>query len=357
MRRVATPAALLGAVLAATIAAPRGARAADRVRVVLLDAPEVTPAAEAVRERLRAQLEPVAVDVDLLALEAPPADAAELARLAGEAGRARPGTLALITWSCPPGGGCELTAVEPARGGRTAIPIERPGQSDEERAFAVTATARELLVGTLLIELERVAAEGADPSEPPPVEARSPSAVQDGAPQRPARPWLFVEGGYHGEYPHPGGGPVHGPFVGLAIAPRPYVAPALTVGWLGVRSESVPAGEAATHRLPVSLAVRLTFDLGAASFCLAPVGRVDTVFARADERGPGDESGDTFVEIHLGGVTSWHLPFPGNVEAVVGAGVLATVLGEGVDVGATRALDASSVRIVWSAGIAWSPLD
>ncbi|MFO8073561.1 MAG: hypothetical protein R6V85_16990 [Polyangia bacterium] len=331
------------------------------VRVGLIDAEGMRPGAAAVLEDLSLQLAPLGVEVSLVEMERAPRDAGEWANAAEKFGREQPGSLALIGWSCPPeveddGEPCRLIAVETRRHGVMAIPLEAVSDGGDEAVRAVAATAREVVLGGVVSELERLAIEGERPSEAPDYARADGSSPRNRGRGGERNEWLWLEGGYHGEYPHPGDAAIHGPWLGLSAAPRPYVVPALSVGWLGVREADGAAGRAISHRLPIALAVRLSFPVGPARFALAPAGRLDVVFAEENPAGSGGEKHEVDVAMHAGGITSWHLPFPGGVQAVIGTGVMATVLDRDRGPGRSAEIGASAVRIYWFAGLAWSPL-
>lgn len=349
---------------AAILARGAGARAADdTARVVLLSVPDVAPGAEAVRPTLALHLERVEVAVEVAQRPAAPTTDAEWSALAGELAAQAPGTLALFGWSCG-GSSCDLVVAEPRGGAVAHVPVRPAGPEagDEGRlAFALAATAREAVWGGLLLEMGRLPDEGARPTEPPPSGQRLPAphggGVDAGGLARARRPWLWLEGGYHGEYSHPRGGTLHGPFVALALSPGRNVVPVVRAGWLGIAVDEGPGGVARSHAFPVELELRVAFPIGPAMFSIAPVGRVDLVAATADPEGEGGPSTSLEVDLHVGGATTWHLPLPGGrVEALVGMGALATIIGNAVEAADGVGVPASKLRVVWSAGVSWSPL-
>jgi len=354
-------AAIFAAVLSLALAAGRRSGADDdAARVVLLDVVDQVPSADAVREILAAQLASVGVGVDVVSADELPETSGEWAAQASSAGK-RPGTLALLGWACEEGD-CELTVAETRSGAVAEIPVEpaegveEPG-GDRALAFAIAATSREAVVGSLLPELGRLASEGRKPSPPPPTGDRVPQAYypRSGPGARGVRPWLWIEGGYFGEHPYPQGRPLHGPWLGLALEARRYVVPALSFGWLGVQRASNEAGEVSSYRLPVAFELRIALPVGPATFSIAPVGRLDTVFATADPVGPRGQSSQVELELHVGGRTSWNLPLPGGIEIVLGAGILGTLLGHDYSVDGRRAIVASTLRFGWWIGVAWGP--
>jgi hypothetical protein len=80
------------------------------------------------------------------------------------------------------------------------------------------------------------------------------------------------------------------------------------------------------------------------------------VFARAEPIGPGGDERDVAPELHVGGAVGWRLPLPGGLAALLGLGALGTVMGQPYEVGSAVALEASRLRVVWTAGVAWSPV-
>jgi len=355
MNRVVFTAALL----LVLVAAPRPAAAdEDAPRVVLLSLPEQQPPAEMVRSRLSQQLESVGVRVDVEPAEIPPGSSEAWAAEAKKAAK-RPGTLALIGWACD-GQDCLLTVADARSGAIVEVPV-RPGgdrAAMEEIAFAVASTAREAIVGSLLPELSRLRAEGEAPSPPPPTGDRVPQAYhpESGPDARGVRPWLWLEGGYHGEHPYPQGRPLHGPWIGLAMEARRSIVPAVSTGWLGLQRVVSEAGVVRSHRVPVNIELRIAIPVGPSTFSVSPAGRFDVVFASAEPAGPHGDSSSVEFELHVGGRTSWNLPLPGGIEAVLGAGILGTLLGHDYSVADRRAIAESTLRFGWWVGVAWSPI-
>ena len=135
------------------------------------------------------------------------------------------------------------------------------------------------------------------------------------------------------------------------------MVPVLRVGWLGMDTADVETGSISAYRFALELELRIAFPVGPALFSIAPVGRVDLAVASANPSGPRGETTSVGAELYVGGMTTWHLPLPGGeVEALVGVGVLATILGRAFDVDGVEAIPETQLRVVWSAGIAWSPL-
>lgn len=355
MSRAACSAALFLAIAAsATVAA------ADEevgVRVVLLEEPEQRPPAEEVRSILAEQLDPLDVSVELKQVEQRPASGDELEELALEAGSERPGTLALIAWSCG-GDGCTLRVVDARSGARSAIPVEPGKASGDDLSFALASTAREAIIGSLVPELGRLAAEGERPTPPPPTGERMPQpyAPDDGSGVPGPRPWLWLEGGYHGEHPYPQPRPLHGAWIGLAMAVSRTVIPVVGVGWFGVQEGVDELGVVRYHGIPIELGLRIAFAVGPATFALAPVGRLDVLFVTVDPAGPRGSETQVELELHLGAKTTWNLPLPGGIEALLGAGILGTARGRDYEVQGTVAIPASTLRFGWWVGVAWSPL-
>jgi hypothetical protein len=341
------------------VAGPAAAAEEVTVRVVLLAWPEQQPAAAAVQTELTEQLSSVGVRVDVHEVEQAPADAGAWAGHADDAAEDQPGTLALIGWTCA-GGQCSLVVIESRGLARAEIPLSPIDDSEHagDLGFAVAAASREVVVGSLLPELGRLVTEGENPSLPPPTADRVPQAyAPESAPDAAGpRPTVWIEGGYHGEHPYPQGRPLHGAWVGLVFAPRRTVLPFLTVGWLGMQEGSNERGVVRSHRLPIDLGLRIAFPVGPATFALAPVARLDVVFVKADPTGPRGAGTKAEIELHVGGQTTWHLPLPGGIEAVLGAGILGTLLGRDYEVDEMVAIPKSALRFGWWIGIAWAPL-
>jgi hypothetical protein len=346
--------------------ATHAARADDTARIVLLSVPGNFPNAESVRTTLAEDLARVEVAVDIIQRVSLPASDSEWTTLAREQATERPGTLALFGWRCVPPDPCELFVSE-VRGGAVALipvkPIADAPSTDEQSvlAFALAATAREAVWGGLLLEMNRLVDEGARPETSPPSGQRLPEPhqgpVETGGLARAHRPWLWFEGGYHGEYPHPQGRSEHGPFFGLAFSPGKNIVPVLRVGWLGITEGDGTNGAIEAYSFPFELELRVAFPIGPAMFSLAPIVRLDLIVATANPEGPRKESSSVDTDLHVGGMTTWHTPLPGGrLEALVGVGVLATIIGNDLDIDGETMIPASKLRIVWSAGVAWSPL-
>jgi hypothetical protein len=353
------PATIIVVLLAGAVAIAPAARAdEDAPRVVLLAYPGQQPTAEVVRQSLAEQLISVGVQVDLLSADAAPESTGDWDGAANEAAK-QPGTLALIGWVCE-ASSCLLTVVDTRNGALAEVPVDPGEERAEEDGLesAIAATSREAIIGSLLPELGRLTAEGADPSPPPPTGDRVPQAYspEAGPDSRGLRPWLWIEGGYFGEHPYPQGRPLHGPWIGLAIEARRYVVPALSVGWLGLQRVSNEAGEVRSHRVPIAVDFRIAVPVGPTTFSIAPVGRLDVVFVRSDPSGPRGASSQVEVELHVGGKTSWNLPLPRGVEVILGAGILGTLLGHDYSVDGRRAIAESTLRFGWWVGVAWSPI-
>jgi hypothetical protein len=350
------------AVSALLTALPAAAAAQGAARVLLVDLPGSPVPAGEVAGELRERLAAAQVEVDVHGVAEGPETPVAWVALARRLARERPGTLALVGWRCGvQGEPCTVVICEPDGGGIAEFPVVHAGPAEGWPGVLASALG-EAVLGDLLPELHRLPESAALPA-PDREDGNEDENEDDGDGPVPGAPVagadrlrLWIEGGYAGEYAHPGGRPIHGPFLGLSLAPGRTVVPALAVGWLGMQRGEGAAGEVTTHRMPVSLAIRLRFEVGAAAFAVAPVGRFDTVFSRREPAGPGQASSSTDLEIHVGGVTTWHLPFPGGIEAVVGAGVLATVLGDDREIDGERLLPRSDVRLLWVAALAWNPL-
>jgi len=353
-------------VLLAHVVSADPASAEAGARVVLVAIPDAEPGPDAVREILQDHLNRLEVRVDVAERAQLPADAAAWVDLSDELASREPGTLAVFGWSCGREEGCDLHIVEPASRACSVVPVlPRPvdGAQDGsvDLAFAIAATAREAVWGGLLLEMRRLASEGARPTMPPEDSIGAPPqyepAIDPAAGDARETRLLWLEGGYHGNYAHPQGNPVHGPWLGIAVAPARYLVAALSAGWLGIAKGENDRGVVRTNRIPVELQLRLVIPMGLSVLSFAAAGRLDVVFATTDPTGPRGESSRTDLELNAGGVGLWRFPLPGDkVEAVMGAGVLVALLSRAYDIDGVRAVPASSFRLLWSLGIAWSPL-
>jgi hypothetical protein len=363
-RSFARAAALALAALGAALTGAGAARADATARIVLVATADAAPGAAAVRAILADEVARIEVAVDVAERGSLPSDAAEWEALAREQAAEAPGTLAIFGWRCASDRACELFVAEARGGGVARIRVE-PAKAKTgagaEPAFAIAATVREAIWGGLLPELSRLAAEGGNPRPAPPSEERLPQPyegpIDAGGLARTQRPWFWLEGGYRGDYAHPGGDVLHGVGVAFALSPGKNVVPVVRVGWLGVDRAETAAGAASSHRFPIELEIRVAFPIGPAMFSLGPVGRVDLIAATADPAGAPGEDRSFEVDLDVGGVTTWHLPLPGGkVDALVAVGALATIVGSDVRIGDTAMLRPATVRIAWAAGVSWSPL-
>lgn len=338
----------LGAVVAGS---PAPAHAQRTARVVVVDE-RVPPAAEEVAGRLRELLAPAPIAVDVHGSAARIGDDDEWVALARRLAGERPGTLAVAGWR-EEEAAWALLVVEPMGGGLARIPASgrEPGP---ELIEALASTLAEAILGGLIPELHRLSGERAGGDHRHAAGAdEEPEETAELEEDRAAMP-LWIEGGYLGEYAHPGYRPIHGPFIGVSVPVLPGVAPTLGLGWLGIQRREGAAGGMVAHRLPVLLALRLLFRAGSAAFSIAPAGRLDTLLVRSDPA-TGDADVSAHLELHVGGIASWHLKLPGGFEALVGAGALATVLGDDREIDGERLLAGSAVRLVWLAGLGWNP--
>lgn len=342
-------------------AVPFAARAADRARAVVAAQPGASPKANDVAAALEDQLgeSDIPLDVALRELPAAPANRGEWIRLAKGVHAEAAGTVALLGYACEDTR-CRVTVVEPRRGSFVELPVDAEPQS---ATAAIASVMREALIGTLLPEIDRLVAEGERPTPPPTVAGtwlKPPLEEERKRPEAPPRPWLWLEGGYHGDYGHPDGKPIHGPWLGLVFEPRKMVGAALCVGWLGIEEDRIDPGTATVHRFTTALALRVIFSLGPAHVAVAPVGRLDVTFVDLEPVGRAGSSWSD-LELQAGGLTTWHLPLTPRIEAVVGAGVVASILAKEIGIYGAYGqqevvVQASVLRLWWLAGIAWSPL-
>lgn len=342
----------------------RGAYCAEEARIVLIVIPTEEPAPDRVQEILQEHLKEVQVRVDVTEREALPDTPGDWIEAGANQAEKEPGTLAIFGWRCKEKAGCTLYMVDTGSGSFAAIPVQPDHVEDNDSdriALALAATARESIWGAMFLVMRRLTEEGKNPKVPTPRQLREPGPYigegDSAGKVKEKRPWMWLEWGYHGEYPHPTGQSLHGPWIGAALSPGKNLVPFLQVGWLGLQSGQNEQGLVRTHRFPVSLALRIYIPIGPAMLSIAPVGRVDFVVVKSDPVGPRGESTGMEIEVHAGAATTWHLPLPsGKVEAVIGMGALATVLGHDYEVDGHSAVVASGVRFIWMVGMAWSPL-
>ncbi|MDJ0765184.1 MAG: hypothetical protein QNJ97_19545 [Myxococcota bacterium] len=355
----------IGSVVGAAVAmwVLMGSASASEPRIAVVATPTQAPQAREVKAVLAEHLFETGIVVTEVALDVLPQETHQWVALANKVASEEAGTIALVGYACGEKK-CRLIAVDPKSDTVVHLPVAVPDHGDFDAAFAIAATAREVLLGPLMPELDRLAHHGANPSPPPP----SPDSIWTKPPLEAARttpsetfhPWLWVTGGYQGDHAHPDGQPNHGPFLGVMFEPKKSLGIDLSVGWLGFREANVSTGTVHLNRITAALALRVLFSLGPARVALAPIGRLDVVFAHIDPTAASTRV-DVDLEVQAGGITTWHLPISHGLEAVVGAGVVASLVSRGyaIDTAETEketAIPAPIMRLLWVAGIAWSPL-
>lgn len=350
---------MLIALLISVSAGPVTAKALPRI--VLFHTSKTHPPVEEVQQAVVEHFNELdmVVEVATLELEEFPRTRREWFLNADKASE-KPGTLAVFGYLCERRS-CRLYVVVSHKRSLVELPI-RPRQKTDQ-ALAVASTIREALLGPLLPEVDRLVKEGRKPKKPVSPEkawTRPPYEKERRTPAVKRRPWVWLEGGYHGDHPHPQGHPIHGPWLGVEMEPTPIAGISVSLGWLGIRRAEAGGGKVRIHRLTPTLAVRLIIPVGPAHLSLAPVARFDAAFIQYEPVDPSDRS-ETRFELQIGGMAAWHLPLIPRLSAIVGAGVLVSVNAEHVEVtGAAGqpeiAMPASVVRMIWTAGIAWSPI-
>ena len=320
--------------------------------------------AEIVERDLESQLKSTDLQVDVEMRRVMPAPTSKKAwiRLAQSEHWSR-STIAVFGLSCEDSA-CTLMIISPASGALVMLPIPPSTAKGPVREEAAVSTIREAILGPLIPELNRLSLEAAHPGPPPKstdsVLLQSPFESERAATSV-RRPWLFLSLGYHGDHPHPGGHPIHGPFVGADFELTRLLGLGIQVGWLGIREEAVQEATATIQRVDTTLALRLFFSLGPARISLSALGRLDAAFVKKNHVGIPDER-ETLIEFQTGGLTMWHLPLPWkNTDAWVGAGVVVSVVTDEVELvinGVDRetAMPSTTVRMIWCAGVAFSPI-
>ncbi len=355
---------LCTALLLLSLAFGTSLEAQDVARVVLIVVPGGSPDTEQVRTVLQEHLDRVEVRVDVAEREMLPQDESAWRKAGGDQAAKEPGTLAVFGWSCKDDS-CLLFTVDARSGAFASIPVQLATKKDEQSEatieFALAATAREVVWGGLLLEVRRLAEEGKHPTSPPPDRMLTPHSFEEPSEsetvKRRTREWLWFEGGYHDNYAYPQGDPIHGFFLGAALAPAKYMAISLFGGWMGMGRGENPLGEVTTHRVPLELQLRLAIPVGLTMFSVAAAGRLDFVMSRSDPAGPRAESSSTDVELYAGGVATWHFPLPGDkLDAMMGAGIMGALLAHEYRVDGFEAISEPSFRMTWMLGLAWSPL-
>jgi hypothetical protein len=338
----------------------------DLPRIVVFSIPEAKPAANKIVEIIDRHL--VDLEIDLIIesrnLGLLPTNTSQWLEQAKKAAADTPGTVATFGYKCDQSN-CIVYCIEPRSAALLEFSVEVPDHADLDAAFALAAAMRETLLGPVFPELKRLVREGKNPGPPPPapesVWLKPPLEKERKRTPELKRSWLWLEGGYQGDHPHPDGHPIHGAWFGLNMEPRKMIGAVISVGWMGIREGEISPGTAKVHRITSSLALRIIFPVGPAHISIAPLGRLDVTFV---ELIPNNRSGTSWADLELqaGGLTTWHLPLNPRLEAIVGAGVLASILSNEISIYNAAddkevAIPATSLRVVWMVGIAWSPLD
>ena len=330
-----------------------------RVRILHLEGDG--PTAASLLPLLQAQLETAGMEIDTDGIEVadlPITDAAWFELAGKTAQNAR--TIAVVAYSCGVDI-CTVTTVQVRSRARFSLEFSVPSDPDKVLLSAVS-TIREIILGPLLGEIRRLAEEAREPSDPEGSNAallRSPFEDERKL-EAPAFHRLLIEAAYQGDYPHPAGRPLHGVCVGVAFEPSSMLGLTLHVGWLGMGRQSFEDAKVGMHRLDSALTLRLIFSLGPARIAVGAVGRVDWVFLDVDNGAGRSDEKERYAEIHVGGITTWHLPLPRGLEFIIGAGLTASVLSRealftGLSGVQETAMPASTLRMIWTAGLAFSP--
>lgn len=343
-----------------------GAAAAEPSQPVLLilyyDLP--IPFVEQVEHSIEAQLKTTDLPTNVVMRQIDLSSSSENVDWIAAAQEDKPdGTVAVLGLTCDEVN-CGLYVLSLSTGAVVTVPIPHGLESGEPCKKAVVATIRETVLGPLLPELKRLAAEASHPSPPPKaldaVLLKSPFESERSTASF-KRPWLYLSLGYHGDHPHPGGHPIHGPQLGVDFEITRLLGAGLQFGWLGIREEQVGRASATLQRLDTTLALRLFFALGPARVSLSAIGRVDVAFAKINNVGVADER-KAKGELQIGGLTMWHLPLPWTrTFAWVGAGVVVSVIDNEVEVyinsgNKDTAIPSTTVRMIWIVKVAFSPL-
>lgn len=258
---------------------------------------------------------------------------------------------------------CTVRLIQIRSNAMVVLSYARPKDAEALRA-ATAATLREIILGPLAGELRRLAEEAAEPSVPDNAETvllQSPFESNRREPEEKEAPWLWLEAAYQGDYPHPAGRLMNGVSLGVDLEPATMLGFALHIGWLGMGNLTVESADIGMQRMNGALTVRLIFSLGPARIAIGAVGRLDLVFLNVDNPSGFDDVSDQYPEVHVGGITTWHLPLPGGLNFIIGAGLTASMVSREVEItslSGTRetAMPASTLRMIWTAGVAFSPL-
>ncbi|NLN61654.1 MAG: hypothetical protein GX146_02075 [Myxococcales bacterium] len=335
-------------------------------RIVLLENTPNSPSAEAVGTYLQTGLGPLQISVEVVAPDVFPASQDDWERALSQHSKTQPGLLALYGWNCVSATRCNLFFIEARNQGLVVLPIRVAApESDQDPAVSLgpslAAAIRETLHSDLLRNVDRVAtaAQGSDlaalfAAPETADEADDKSTETDTAPNDlPSGRRFALDGGYGGAFPYPDNGAVNGARMGVVWQLNPYVAPALHIGWMGMRHAASSVGKVRSSMFPTEVAMRVFVPVGAARISLAPTMRMDASLVRSKPKGSRREFSGAF-ELLLGGMVNWHVPMPHpRLELVLGAGCLATVVGKKKSIEQQVLLERSPFSVAWNAGITW----
>ena len=331
-------------------------------RVVVYHLAGSTPNLDILLPRLTAELSEAGMEIELDGMELaefPKTDEAWLQAVRNRTADAR--TVAALSYECADVCTARLIQLR----SRAVVSISYKRFDDlEKRTKSTAATLREILLGPLVGELRRLASEARRPSAPgnsAAVLLQSPFESDRRKNTAEVPPKLWLEGAYQGDYPHPSGRPLNGVCLGVEFDPAAMLGLSLHLGWLGSGRTEVDGASIGLQRMTGDLTVRLVFGLGPARIGIGAIGRLDLVFSNVDNPADFADVSDRYLEVHVGGITTWHLPLPGGVNLIIGAGLAASVLSRevtytGVSGNPSTGLPASTLRMIWTVGAAFSPL-
>lgn len=331
-------------------------------RVVLAASAQSVPAAETLAAMLSLELSRAGV---FIVVEARRHDRlelneAEIERLAEKEAQAEPGLIAVVGFGCELEL-CRVLIEHPRSHSSFEIQVTVNPKVPHQATQALAVTLRDALIGPLLPEMERLARVAATTGPPPPpniTNAALASEAQDDAPPRPNSgistwPWLLTELSYHGAYMGSSSALLHGPLAGVIILPRDYLGLALTVGWLGIDKAKGSTGSVATHRLSTALATRFIFELGSATMALAPILRLDSVYAQFRPLS-AHSSRQTELDLLAGLDLTWTLPLPiEHLGVCLGAGLLGSLVAHSFSINGETIQERPDFSLTWRAGLTY----
>lgn len=330
---------------------------ASHGRIIILAPAHSIPPAQMLAAALSLEFSQAGVFVEVEAREdrSLTLDPLEIERLAKQESQTELGLIALAGYSCDPKQ-CRILIEHPSSD--SSCNIRMPVTSDHT-AFFLAESLREALLGPLLSELDRLAHATKQAGPPQQPTRHSQTSLEEPMQARAEPkgsaiwPWLSTELGYQGAYFGGATSSLHGPALALTITPRSTFALALSASWLGLDRGKGVNGEVETHRLAMTLGARALFNRKSAVFAIAPILRLDSVYATFTPK-VGPRSSPFDLEL-LGGLELlWFLSLPvENLSIVLGAGILGAIATKSYSINGETIVPRPGFSVTWCGGLSY----